>query len=51
MMPTPKLYSLVMQQQKENRANAFDKALLKAGVGNVNLTLHILPPVQSLWRN
>ncbi len=47
MMPTPQLYSLVYAAAEgKTELNAFDEALLKAGVGNVNLirVSSILPP-------
>jgi arginine decarboxylase len=47
MLPTPRRYSLVAASAEgEHELTAFDKALLKAGVGNVNLlrVSSILPP-------
>lgn len=47
MLPTPNLFSLVAAAAEgEKELTAFDKALLKAGVGNVNLlrVSSILPP-------
>ncbi len=47
MMPTPELYTLVAAAAEgEKELTAFDQALLKAGVGNVNLirVSSILPP-------
>ena len=47
MLPTPRRYSLVAASAEgEHELTAFDKALLKAGIGNVNLirVSSILPP-------
>lgn len=47
MLPTPNCYSLVSAAaEAEKELTAFDRALLKAGVGNVNLlkVSSILPP-------
>ena len=47
MLPTPRRYSLAAASAEgEHELTAFDKALLKAGVGNVNLlrVSSILPP-------
>jgi arginine decarboxylase len=47
MMPTPQLFSLVFAAAEgKTELTAFDRALLKAGVGNVNLirVSSILPP-------
>jgi len=47
MMPTPEIYTLVAAAAEgEKELTAFDQALLKAGVGNVNLirVSSILPP-------
>lgn len=47
MLPTPKVYTLVAgSAEGESRLTAFDKALLDAGVGNLNLlkVSSVLPP-------
>ncbi len=47
MLPTPRRYSLVAASAEgEHELTAFDKALLNAGIGNVNLirVSSILPP-------
>lgn len=47
MLPTPKKFFVTAgSAEGENRLNAFDNALLKAGIGNLNLmrVTSILPP-------
>ncbi len=54
MLPTPKKYFLTAAAAEgESRLTAFDQALLKAGIGNVNLirVSSILPPEACLDEN